>query len=111
MTGFPLYHCDKPEHGYCFHLDDDLTGLTKEEQIEWNVFEKAGYTHYKIVAEIDAAIRRAQEEYDGAEEAAGDAMEQMEELYTYKRLLVKRLGAKTMITVGMGLDTGDILKS
>lgn len=87
MTGFPLYHCDDPLHGYdCFHLDR----LTESEEGQLTKdFPEFGYL--ETLAEVDDEIQDLVNEKDRTFGAVTDLEEDINLLYKYRRLLEKRL--------------------
>lgn len=91
MTGFPLYNCDDPTHGYCFHLDDDLSELTEEEKLNWKELAVDNYFEsYETVEEVDAAIARAEEEERAAAEQMEESASYIDDLRDYRELLIKK---------------------
>ena len=91
MTGFPLYHCDNPLHGYCFHLDDDLSDLSEEEKLEWKELAEDNYLDsYETLEELDEAIARSESEASSAYAQYEESEAHVEMLRDYRKLLEKK---------------------
>jgi hypothetical protein len=91
MTGFPLYHCDDPTHGYCFHLDNDLSELTEQERLEWKELAEDNYLDaYETLAEVDEAIEQAEAEASSYYDQYEESESYVDQLRDYRKLLEKK---------------------
>lgn len=78
---FEASHCDRPEHGFCNHLDDDIAAAVPEDIRE----------HYGVhsIEEIDRELQTIRGEIEDYEDRIGDLRFDEEELEGARRDIEK----------------------